>query len=277
VRLSTISNFNEVKAICCGYSPFGKAVLSVNVYFVDGLLIDAGQSLMCKEVLNFTENLPIQQICVTHHHEDHTGNLTSITKQHKVPVYGSLKCKELMKAPPSISLPQKIYWGNRPAFNITAFKNDELKTPNYTFKIVNVPGHSKDMIALYEPSKGWLFSGDLYINDTIRYMLQEENIAQQIKSIKKVLQLSFDTLFCGHNFQPIKGKEKLKNKLKFLEYFYGEACHWHSKGYSPKAILKKMKLIENYAIKIISNGNLSQLNMVKSAIRDIQAKQVKQQ
>lgn len=272
MKLVTPFTFDAVQAITTGYSPFGRAALSVNVYFVDGLLIDTGQSKMRKAILNFVKDLPVQQICVTHHHEDHTGNLVQIKKQFDVPIYGSAKCRELMKNPPPISLPQKIYWGNRPAFNITALKKDELLTPNYTFKIINIPGHAEDMIALYEASKGWLFSGDLYINSTIRYMLDNESIAQQIQSIKKVLKLNFDTLFCGHNFKAENGKQKLKDKLQYLEWFYDQVCYWYNKECKPEIILKKMKLMENRMIKMISKGKLSQLNMVKAVIRDEQGK-----
>jgi len=272
LKLVTPFNFDVVQAITTGYSPFGKAALSVNVYYVDGLLIDVGQSRMRKAILNFVKDLSVKQICVTHHHEDHTGNLVQIKSQFDVPVYGSAKCEQLMKNPPPISLPQKIYWGNRPAFNITALEKNELSTPNYTFKIIDIPGHAEDMIALYEASKGWLFSGDLYINSSIKYMLANESIAQQIKSIKKILQLDFDTLFCGHNFKAKNGKQKLKDKLQFLEWFYGQVCYWYYKQCSPKIILKKMKLNENRMMKVLSRGKLSQLNMIKSVIKDEQKK-----
>jgi len=242
LKLLTLSNFEDVKILTCGCNPFGKVFLKVSVYFVDGLLIDAGQTRMKNEIVDFVNTLSVEQICITHHHEDHTGNLRPIKQHFDVPVYGSLKCKELMRNPPPISLPQKVYWGNRPAFDIIPLKNRVVKTSKYTFQIIDIPGHSVDMIALYEASKGWLFSGDLYINSTIRYMLKEESIAWQIKSIKKVLQLDFGTLFCGHNFQPNGGKEKLKEKLLFLEQFYFEVTNWYKKGYSAKAIFKNDKI-----------------------------------
>jgi len=268
LKLITPFTYNEVKAVTCGYSPFGKAALTVNVYFINGLLIDTGQSRMRKAIIDFVKPLPVQQIVVTHHHEDHTGNLKPIKALFNVPVYGSAKCSKLMKKPPAISLPQKIYWGNRPAFKITPLTSNTLPTTNYTFEIIDIPGHAADMIALFEPNKGWLFSGDLYVNTTIKYMLDNESIAQQIKSIKKVLQLDFDTLFCAHNFKAKNAKQKLKDKLQFLERFYAEVMHWHLKGYPPKIILQKMKLIEKNSIKIISNGKLSQLNMIEAVIRD---------
>lgn len=272
MKIANPFTFYEVKAITCGYSPYGKPFLRVNVYFVDGLLIDAGQSKMRKAVVSFVKTLPVEKVCITHHHEDHTGNLVQIKKEFNVPIYGSAKCKVLMKKPPPISWPQKVYWGSRPAFDIIAFKGKELTTKNYTFKIIDVPGHAVDMIVLHEASKGWLFSADLYVNSTIKYMLANESIAQQIKSIKKILQLDFDTLFCAHNFQPKGGKQKLKDKLQFLEGFYNQVAHLYKQGNPPKSILKKMKLKEFNMLKILSEGNLSQLNMVNAVIKDEQEK-----
>lgn len=62
--------------------------MSVNAFFVDGLLIDTGHSNAQKEVVKTLSRLPIEQICITHHHEDHTGNLKALQEQVDCPIYG---------------------------------------------------------------------------------------------------------------------------------------------------------------------------------------------
>jgi len=75
------------------------------------------------------------------------------------------------------------------------------------------------MVGLYEPNKRWLFSADLYVNSYFAYFLRNENIYQQIESIKKLLALDFDAIICSHNPQLANGKLQLEKKLKFLEDF----------------------------------------------------------
>ena len=45
-----------------------------------------------------------------------------------------------------------------------------LETPRFRFRVIHTPGHSADHIALYEPNRRWLFSGDLYLAPRLRYL-----------------------------------------------------------------------------------------------------------
>ncbi len=260
--------FEGIKYFQFGYSPFGRPSLLVYVYFIDGLLIDTGQRNAWKTIRQTISGLDIQQVFVTHHHEDHSGNVHYLNDLFGCPTYASARCCEMMKAPPPISLPQKTVWGSRPPFSGLTPIADEIRTTNHTFQMVPIPGHAEDMVALYEPQRQWLFSADLYVNSYIGYFLPEESITQQIQSIKKILELEFKVLLCGHNPQLTNGRQKLEKKLHFLEDFYDQVCSWCQKGLSAKEIFKAMNLKEHGIVYMLSNGRLSKLNMVKSAMRD---------
>lgn len=257
----------EVLGLKFGYHPYSKPNLHTHIYYVDGLLIDTGQRHMHQTILHKTKDLYIDKILLTHHHEDHTGNINALSNQHQCEVFASELCCDLMKNPPKISWAQKMVWGDRPAnFNITPIKY-QIQTENFEFQIIPIPGHAIDMIALYEPNKKWLFSADLYINSYISYMLKNESISQQIYSIKQILELDFDVMFCSHNPQLTNGKEALLKKLHFLEDFVEKVVQLYQKGYSEKTIFNELKLKENPFVKYISFGSLSQMNMIKSVIK----------
>lgn len=259
---------DQVLGFKFGYHPYAKPSLHTHIYHVDGMLIDTGQSHMQSMILDKTKNLKIDKILLTHHHEDHTGNINALRNHHQCEVFGSELCYEMMKRPPKISWAQKMVWGDRPAnFHITPIKY-KIETKNFEFQLIPIPGHADDMIALYEPNKKWLFSADLYINSFIGYMLKDESIMRQIQSIKTILELDFDLLFCSHNPQLIDGKSALQKKLQFLENFRGRVGALHQKGYSAKEIFKALNLKENAFVKYASFGHLSQMNMVKSVIRE---------
>jgi len=91
---------------------------------------------------------------------------------------------------------------------------------------------------------------------------------EQIQSLRKILRLDFDQLFCAHNPQMKGGKEKVRRKLSFFQDFYGQVGHWHAQGYTPKAIFQQMELQEKWFTRILSGGHLSGLNMVRAAVKD---------
>jgi len=266
--------FGKIQAFKFGYAPIGQPKLFVYLYFVDGLLIDTGQKKMSKEILATTAKLPIEQLFITHHHEDHTGNISMIQKQHGCSVRASELTCESMKNPPSLSFAQKLVYGYRPPFHHLKPICDRLKTSHHCFELIPIPGHAFDMVALYEKSQGWLFSADLYINNFIGYFLKGENIRQQIESTKNILQLDFENLFCAHNPQLKNGKQALQEKLNFLEDFYQKVESKYEVGKSAKTIFKELNLKEDILIKLLSGGMLSRLNIVESVIDSIHSKEI---
>ncbi|GAB5557691.1 MAG: MBL fold metallo-hydrolase [Schleiferiaceae bacterium] len=265
-----------VRGFQFGASRWGKPRLYVYLYFVDGLLIDTGQRMAQREILKTTADLPIDQIFITHHHEDHSGNISAIAHQKNastLPVLGSLACAEKMKSPPPLTWAQKLTWGSREAYAEIQPAENEIQTPHHTFQIIPIPGHASDMVALYEPEKKWLFSADLYINHYISYFLHNESIAQQIESIDRVLALDFDVMFCNHRPILKNPKDALLKKRDFLRESTDHVLSLHQRGLSENEIFRELKKSEDWKedhlVKFLSGRKLSKQNMVKAILRDI--------
>lgn len=131
------------------------------------------------------------------------------------------------------------------------------------------------MVCLHEANQGWLFSSDLWVSTYIKFFMRTESMSQQIESMKRVALLDFDVMLCGHNPQFENGQKLLKQKIQFMEDFYGKAAKFHHQGLSANAILKAMKLKEDWMIRIMSAGDLSTINMIKAVIRDEQTQPYK--
>ena len=86
--------------------------------------------------------------------------------------------------------------------------------------------------------------------------------------MKKVLTLDFEVMLCSHNPQFKNGKNRLEKKLQFFEDFYGEVAKLNHQGYSISSIIREMNLKRSWQIRILSLGELSTINMVRSVIRD---------
>lgn len=262
------SKYGEIEVFQFSFKLPGAIKLGVHLFYIDGLLIDTGPSRLRKEILETIRSLPVKQIFVTHHHEDHSGNLKQLQLIFKCPIYATPSCCLMMKKPPPISLSQKIYWGERPPFFDLIPKDNRIETDNFSFEIIPTPGHAVDMAILYEPNKRWLFVADLYVSYVINYFLDSEGMAQQIESIKKVLELDWDFMFCSHNPNIKCGRNEMESKLKFLEKFYADVAELYQQGLTGRQIFKKLNLKEDWAVRLSSGGNLSKMNMVKAVIRD---------
>lgn len=265
--------YEEVQGFKFGYQPIGKPAMYSHIYFVDGLLIDTGHRMVRKKVSECLQKLPIEQVFITHHHEDHSGNIEEVKKlTPKPPVYASEACCKLMKKPPKLSFAQKITWGDRPAQPDLTPRYDSIETPRFSFRMIPIPGHASDMYALYEPTQKWLFSADLYINTYIDYFIDNESMTYQIDSIRRVLQLDFEPMFCGHKPQLNNGKQKLEQKLQFLEAFFEQVAAEYAQGYGAEEIFKRLKLKENWPVRLLSGGKLSKLNMVRAVVQALEKK-----
>ena len=252
-----------------GSYPFSPPRMFTHVYFIDGLLIDTGHVNMRKEICAELIDLPVDQMLITHHHEDHSGNTDAVQQLFDCPVYASASCAEIMKSPPPISPAQYLTWGKYDPYYKFKIAGDQVKTSNYTFDIIPIPGHAIDMIALHEKEQGWLFSADLYVYHRIKYFMRAESMAEQIESLKIILTLEFDQMYCSHYPQlDVDPKALLKKKLEFFEDFYGRVSDFYQKGYDAKRIMQSMGLKEDWNVRLLSLGGLSTLNMVRSVIRD---------
>ena len=156
-------------------------------------------------------------------------------------------------------------WGKAEQVKIAPLP-DCIDTGCYRFIPVHTPGHCKDHTVYLETQNGWLFSGDLYLGDRIKYFRSDEIFSDQMDSLKTVLTLDFNALFCGHNPIPKGGKDRLAAKLAFLEDFYGRVTDLNQKGLTESEIIARLDLKQDRLVKWVTLGNACFANMVRSVL-----------
>lgn len=263
-------SFGPVRTVHLGYGPIGPPLMGVYFYYLDGVLIDTGQSNMRRHALAALEGLPIHAILLTHHHEDHSGNAAAFQNQSRAPVYGhALAAAKLARGYPILPY-QRLVWGRSARLRVVPFP-DRIESGPYRLEPVATPGHSKDHMVFLEKNQGWLFAGDLFIGERIKFFRSDENIHQQIDSLEKVLALDFDALFCAHNPCPQNGKRHLARKLDFLRELREKVGDLNGRGYPEKEIIRRLDPRTDRQVKWITMGNASFANMVRSALRPAHA------
>lgn len=265
--------FQDVEMFELGFSYFGNPLMYVYFYFIDGVVIDTGQRHTRNSVLDLLDGRKISFVLLTHHHEDHSGNASIIKKRFQVDVYSHPLGIAKLEKGFNIMCYQRYVWGRGEPVICRPIPS-KISTNRFNLIPIHTPGHSKDHTVFYVPDRGYLFSGDLYLGDKIKYFRSDQWICQEIDSLREVLRYDFDVLFCGHRPRLKNGKKHIRAKLDFLENLYGEISYYIDRGYSEKEVMQKTKLKEVLPVKIFTQGNVSAKNIVRSVIRCKQHKKV---
>jgi glyoxylase-like metal-dependent hydrolase (beta-lactamase superfamily II) len=248
----------------------GSNVQTVYTFVVDDVLIDTAQSHNKDNIFKVARQHQISKIILTHHHEDHSGNVAELMGSLNIDAYAHPETVRLLKRGLKLSPLAKLLSGSVASAHLKPLhENEYIQTEHYKLEPIYTPGHCDDHYCYYEKNKGWLFSGDLYVADKIKYFATFESLLTQIESLKKLVALDFDVLFCSHNPKTSGGKQRLKNKLQFFEDFAGEVTRYYKQGHNARQIFALMGLKENYTNKYLTFGNFCAENMVHSVVNDL--------
>ncbi|MDA8404555.1 MAG: MBL fold metallo-hydrolase, partial [Desulfobacteraceae bacterium] len=184
MKIFSVQRFGDVLAFRLGWSPVGRPMMTVNCYIAGGVLIDTGQPHMRDAVLPLVEDHHVTAVLLTHHHEDHSGNAAAIKEKYHLPVMGHSLTVAKMQRPYPILPYQHLMWGATKPLEMDPL-DGVLEINHLQFTAIHTPGHSKDHTVFLESKHGWLFSGDIYLGDQIKYFRADEKIDDQIVSLKK--------------------------------------------------------------------------------------------
>lgn len=194
----------------------GKPVYFTNAYFIDGLLIDTGCQSCAAEFRDAVQNMKINLVVNTHHHEDHIGNNDYFEARH-IPIYAPSDSLERLKNPPRWMHPYRVLaWGYPPGSTAQALV-PEINTANHLFQVVPAPGHCDDQVVLWEPKEGWLFSADAFMGIRVRYLRADEDPEIILHTVRKLAELPVNTIYCSLLGEVQKGRAVLQEKADFLE------------------------------------------------------------
>lgn len=244
----------------------GKYLYSTGFFFLDPFLIDCGPVNMFHPVSKLFQQLPATKIIITHHHEDHTGNLSRLLALREMSVFAHSRSEELLgKASREIPFWRKLVWGRpEPAQMIPA--PEILETAQYGLQVLSTPGHSDDHICLFEPVRRWLFTGDLYLASYLRYLRDDENIYEIMESLRKVIELKPQVVFCGHRGFIPDGERQLSKKLAFLETLRDEVLQSQQEGMPMNDFLER-KFKGDRFFRWLSRGEFCTQNLVRAFVR----------
>jgi glyoxylase-like metal-dependent hydrolase (beta-lactamase superfamily II) len=262
-----IEQVGEVKKFRMARSILGQALYYTTCYWLDGLVIDTGCSYTARELDAALSGLPIDYIVNTHSHEDHIGANAALQIRHGAQIFAHSLALPVLSDPRKmqpLQPYQKILWG-MPHPSEGAEINRKVETGHYLFEVIHTPGHSPDHICLYEPTRGWLFTGDAYTGGKDRALRHDYDIWQIIASLEKMADLDVEILFPGSGTVRERPIEEIKSKIDYLKDKGDQVLSLHSLGLSYRKIRQRLFGGE-MPIAYYTLGHFSGKNLVRSYI-----------
>ncbi len=244
----------------------GRKAGMIYSFLTDGMVIDTGPQTLESELTSFYENQSIEQVILTHSHEDHTGAAAWLQESRDLPIYihekGVSTCAESCTYPKY----RQHTWGIREPFTAHPI-GETVQSRHEDWRVIYTPGHADDHIALLHEKTGRLFTGDLYVMPKTKVIMQNESIPLIMNSIRKLLTYDFKSVFCCHAGYIKNGKDMMKQKLEYLEYLCEEVKHLHNTGLTIVEIDQQL-FPKNYPIIEISEGEWDSRHIVTSILSE---------
>lgn len=141
-------------------------------------IVDPGDAKPVLDALDAHTLHPVG-ILLTHHHWDHTAGVSTLVKNHTMPVFGSQQ-----DAISSVTNPVK--------------DGEKIAKENFTFEVISIPGHTHGHVAYY--SEGALFCGDTLFTGGCGRVF-EGTMTEMYTSLQRLAHLPDSTLiYCGHEY-----------------------------------------------------------------------------
>ena len=254
-------NFHDLR-----YLRLDSRHLPVYLYVLNGLLVDTGFTRCRKDVQSFLREEKPTQAVITHHHEDHSGNVAAVISS-GVQVWAPQRSLEPIEHGFRVELYRWRIWGY-PEHARCQVLPEELQAGRLAVRAIAAPGHSDDMTVLHVPERGWLFAGDLFISRRLRFLRDDEDPIALIASLERALALDFVTLMCAHRGIIADGRAQLQAKRDYLAGLRDQILELAKQGMSPRQITRRA-LGREQGIYYFTNGKFSAINFVRGFLREL--------
>lgn len=265
-----VSWFGPVARIRLGRSILGRVLMWANVFWVDGLLIDTGLAHGTPELMQALERegLQVEQVVATHTHKDHVAGNAALHRRYGViPRVHPLGLPMLQQPMTAREMPayRRLIWGvvePSPAAPL----GDWVETHRYRFRVIHTPGHAPDHVVFLAEREGWLFSGDLLISPRLATVKKDEEPLQILDSMRQVVNLPINKIFCGHSYKVWEGAEPFQEKIHRWEELAAKARRLRAQGWSPGRIARRL-LGRPGLPELISMGEFHRLHLVAGLLQ----------
>jgi glyoxylase-like metal-dependent hydrolase (beta-lactamase superfamily II) len=264
-----VHQHGSVTAIRMARTFLGRPLYWTTAYWLDGLLIDSGPACLAHELVRVIGDLPIDQIILTHGHEDHIGGLHRLRQQFpNVRIYAAPQTIPFI-ADPELLYPQiyrRLLWGMPKAVEQVDPLPLQIETAQFHLRIVETPGHSRDHVSFFEPKYRWLFSGDAFIGGKDRAWARECEMFGVISSLRTLASLRPERIFPGSGNVRRTALPELHGKIGQLLTLCQEVARLDGVGLSTAHMVDRL-LDGESSMRFWTGGHFSGAHLIQACRR----------
>ncbi len=244
---------------------FGRPLFTVNAYLLADVLIDTGCPATARELLAWCRQQSIRLAVNTHHHEDHSGANAILNRELGLSIQAPARSVPILAVFDHIPFYRRVVWG-RPVPFAPEPLPEFVEAGPYRLESIAFPGHSEDLVCLWEPTQGWLFAGDLFIHERVRYLRADEDALGVVASLRRALELQPRVLFCAHAGMVVDACAAIERKIAYWERLAERARALRVEGLPVREITRRLVGPEGW-MTAVSRGEFSKGNLIRSLLR----------
>ncbi|HYG63436.1 MAG TPA: MBL fold metallo-hydrolase [Thermoanaerobaculia bacterium] len=244
---------------------FGRPLHDVFAYVFEDLLIDTGPPTTAAQLAAWCRTRPeIRRVLLTHHHEDHVGGAAVLHEELGLPVLAPASALAILAEGLRMPLYRRLVWGTPRPFRAAPL-GETVEGEGYRLRVIPTPGHAFTHVCFFEEERRWLFSGDLYVHERVRYLRRIEDVQEHMASLHRVLALEPKLLICDHAGTHPDAGERLAGKIRWWEELAGKARELRDQGLEEAEIARRL-LGRDGLLSWVSLGDFSHRNLIRALL-----------
>lgn len=244
----------------------GRPVYAVSAYAFADLLIDTGPPQRAGQLVEWCRGSAVRRVILTHHHEDHVGGAAALQEELGLPVLAPANAVPILAEGLRMPLYRKAVWRTPRPFRAEPL-GETVEGEGFRLRVIATPGHAFTHVCLFDEERRWLFSGDLYVHERVRYLRRIEDVREHIASLRRVLALEPELLICDHAGILENARARLSRKIQWWEELGGQARELRERGLPVKVIARRLLGREGFLV-WFSLGDFSQRNLIRGLLAE---------